>query len=76
MRALQEQGKDYAEEDRLFHRTLWANGKNRSVGKIVDVFWMVFSQARQWTPIPSNPDPMEIYKWHAGIVQSLADRDN
>jgi DNA-binding FadR family transcriptional regulator len=75
MRTLLTQNKDDAEEDRLFHRTLWANVKNRSVGKIVDVFWMVFSQARQRSPIPSNPDPMEIYQWHAAIVKSLVDRD-
>lgn len=76
MRTLLGQGKDYAEEDRLFHRTLWANVKNRSVGKIVDVFWMVFSQARQRTQIPSNPDPMQIYQWHTDIVDALAARDN
>ena len=76
MRILLEQGKDYAEEDRLFHRTLWANGKNRSVGKIVDAFWMVFSQARQRTQIPLNPDRMQVYQWHADIVESLAARDN
>lgn len=75
MRTLLGQGKDYAEEDRLFHRTLWANVKNRSVGKIVDVFWMIFSQARQRTPIPSNPDPMQIYQWHADIVDSLVAGD-
>jgi DNA-binding FadR family transcriptional regulator len=76
MKALLAQNKEYPEEDRLFHRTLWANVKNRSVGKIVDVFWMVFSQARQRVPIPSNPDPMEIYRWHTDIVDSLAARDN
>ncbi|MBX3051350.1 MAG: FadR family transcriptional regulator [Caldilineaceae bacterium] len=76
MRAILAQGKEYPEEDRLFHRTLWANVKNRSVGKIVDVFWMVFSQARQQSPIPSNPDPTEIYEWHASIVASLRARDN
>jgi DNA-binding FadR family transcriptional regulator len=76
MRTLLGQGKDYDEEDRLFHRALWANVKNRSVGKIVDVFWMVFSQARQRTKIPSNPDPMQIYQWHADIVDALAVRDN
>ncbi|MBI3958849.1 MAG: FadR family transcriptional regulator [Chloroflexi bacterium] len=75
MRALLAQGKEYTEEDRFFHRTLWANVKNRSVGKIVDVFWMVFSQARKRTPVPSNPDPMQIYQWHADIVESLAHRD-
>ena len=75
MRALLTQDQDDAEEDRLFHRTLWANVKNRSVGKIVDVFWMVFSQARQRSSIPSNPDPKEIYEWHAAIVKSLVDRN-
>ncbi len=75
MQTILGQGKDYPEEDRLFHRTLWANVRNRSVGKIVDVFWMVFSQARQRTPIPSNPDPKEIYQWHEAIVDSLAARD-
>ena len=36
---------------------------------------MVFSQARQRSSIPSNPDPKEIYEWHAAIVKSLVDRN-
>lgn len=75
MRAPMMRGEDYTEEDRLFHRTLWANVKNRSVGKIVDVFWMVFSQARRHVAVPSNPDQVEIYQWHVDIVKALDARD-
>jgi len=42
------------------------------VGKIVDVFWMSFSQARQRTPTPSNPEPMAIVR-HYGNIQKLLD---
>lgn len=75
MRPPMTRGEDYTEEDRLFHRTLWANVNNRSVGKIVDVFWMIFSQARRHVAVPSNPDHLEIYQWHVDIVRALEVRD-
>ncbi|MBX3012641.1 MAG: FadR family transcriptional regulator [Caldilineaceae bacterium] len=75
MRLAIEQGETYMEEDRLFHSTLWSNVRNRSVGKIVDVFWMIFSQARRHSSIPSNPDHAEIYQWHVAIVAALANQD-
>lgn len=75
MRAPMIRGEDYTEEDRLFHRTLWTNVKNRSVGKVVDVFWMVFSQARRHVAVPSNPDQIAVYQWHVDIVEALAKRD-
>lgn len=70
-----ERGESYTEEDRLFHRTLWSNVKNRSVGKLVDVFWTAFAQAQQHAAIPSNPDHRVIYQWHVDIVEALASRD-
>lgn len=75
MRTPMTRGEDYTEEDRLFHRTLWANVKNRSVGKIVDVFWMIFSQARRHASVPSNPDQLEIYQWHVDIVKAMEERN-
>lgn len=69
------QNEDYAEADRLFHKTLWSNVNNRTVGKIIDVFWMAFAQARQHAAIPSNPDQMEVYQWHVDIVEALARRN-
>lgn len=75
MRSALDRNDGYPEEDRLFHRTLWANVNNHSVGKIVDVFWMIFDQARQHGSVPSNPDPMEIHHWHVAIVEALAKKD-
>lgn len=75
MRAAIEDDGDYLDEDRLFHRTLWANVPNRTVGKIIDVFWMVAVRARQHSTIPPDADQMEVYRWHVGIVDALARRD-
>lgn len=69
------QGETYADEDRLFHRTLWANVNNRTVGKIVDIFWMVFAQAQQRSAVPANPDHEVIYQWHVKIVDALEAQD-
>ncbi len=71
-----EQGMLAPEEDRLFHGALWNNVRNRSVGKIVDIFWMTFAQARQRTLVPANPaDDIEVYHWHVAIVDALEERD-
>lgn len=68
-------GKRFADEDRLFHRTLWANVNNRTVGKIVDIFWMVFAQAQRRAAVPANPDHEAIYQWHVAIVDALEEQD-
>jgi len=70
-----EQVELYAEEDRLFHRTLWTNVKNRTVGKIVDIFWTVFAQAQQRAAVPANPDHEAIHQWHVAIVDALESGD-
>lgn len=75
MRTVIERNGDYLEEDRLFHRTLWANVPNRTVGKIIDVFWMVAVKARERSTIPPDADQMEVYRWHVDIVDALARRD-
>ena len=76
MHAAIERDEAYTEEDRLFHTTLWANVSNRTVGKIVDAFWMVFAQACQHVAVPSNPDQREIYQWHVDIVEALERADS
>jgi len=75
MAAALAQGESYADADRLFHRTLWTNVRNRSVGKIVDIFWMVFAQAQRCSAIPANPDHAAVYQWHVDIVDALAERN-
>jgi len=69
------QNQTYTEEDRLFHTTLWVNASNRTVGKIIDVFWLALDQAYEHAAIPSNPDHHEIYQWHVDIVDALERHD-
>jgi DNA-binding FadR family transcriptional regulator len=64
-----------AENDRLFHQTLWMNVDNSVVGKILDVFWGVFYQARQQTALPEPSDLMRTYERHLKIVDALEKQD-
>ncbi|MBI5929727.1 MAG: FadR family transcriptional regulator [Chloroflexi bacterium] len=64
-----------AEHDRLFHQTLWANVDNSVVGKILDVFWGIFYQARQQISLPEPRDLMRTYERHARILEALETRD-
>jgi DNA-binding FadR family transcriptional regulator len=61
-----------AEEDRTFHHSLWANVDNTTVGKILDVFWMVFRQAQERASLPGPSDPMDTYQRLVAIVEALA----
>lgn len=64
-----------AEEDRIFHHVLWANVDNTTIGKILDVFWMVFRQAQERASIPGPTVPMDTYQRHVPIVEALAQQD-
>jgi DNA-binding FadR family transcriptional regulator len=68
-------GRYSAEEDRTFHHILWANVDNTTVGKILDVFWMVFRQAQERASIPEPSDPMDTYQRHVAIVNALVDQN-
>ncbi|MFN8373668.1 MAG: FadR/GntR family transcriptional regulator [Anaerolineae bacterium] len=63
------------ENDRLFHQTLWINVENNVLGKILDVFWGIYYQARQLTSIPEPRDLMRTYERHLRIVEALEARD-
>lgn len=75
MRVSAESGKYSAEADRAFHRVLWENVDNEILSKILDIFWMVYNQARKRQAIQETPDPMNSYKGHAEIVRALEQRD-
>lgn len=64
-----------AENDRLFHQTLWANVDNTVVGKILDVFWGIFYQARRQSALPEPSDLMKTYERHLRILEALEARD-
>lgn len=75
MRTAAENGLYSAEADRDFHRVLWANVDNTIVGKILDVFWVIFRQAQARSAIPDPPQPLATYQRHVPIVAALAQRD-
>ncbi|MCE7988648.1 MAG: FadR family transcriptional regulator [Caldilinea sp. CFX5] len=75
MRNAAENGHYSAEADRDFHRVLWANVDNTIVGKILDVFWVIFRQAQARSAIPDPPQPLATYQRHVPIVEALAQQD-
>jgi DNA-binding FadR family transcriptional regulator len=75
MRRAAENGLYSAAADRDFHRVLWANVDNTIVGKILDVFWMIFRQAQARSAIPDPPQPLATYQRHVPIVEALAQHD-
>ena len=64
-----------AEHDRLFHQMLWANVDNSVVGKILDVFWGIFHQARQQATLPEPRDFTRTYERHLRILEALEAQD-
>lgn len=75
MRAEAEQGRYSADADRRFHQKLWENVQNEILVKIIDVFWLVFHEARKRSAIPEPADPMETYRRHAAIVTALGEQE-
>ncbi|HZW29775.1 MAG TPA: FadR/GntR family transcriptional regulator [Isosphaeraceae bacterium] len=75
MRQLAERGEYSAEDDRLFHQVLNERLDNTLVSKVLDIFWVVFYQAKQRAAIPEPADPMETYERHAEIVEALEQDD-
>lgn len=75
MRGAAKAGTYSAEHDRLFHQMLWANVDNSVVGKILDVFWGIFYQARQQSSLPEPRDLMRTHERHLRILEALEARD-
>jgi len=70
-----EQGHHSPDDDRKLHLVLWENADNIILGKLLDVFWMVFQQAQERASIPGPGAPMEAYRRHLSIVEALEQGD-
>jgi DNA-binding FadR family transcriptional regulator len=75
MRQDAERGAYSADDDRLFHQTLYENLENRLLVEIMDIFWVVLQQVQQHNPLPAPFDPMDTFRRHARIVEALASGD-
>lgn len=74
MRARAERGEPFPDEDRRFHQVLFEPLGNRTLLKLLDVFWLAYSRASEHADIGS-PDPLPTYRDHAAIAAAVARGD-
>src|SRR5262249_36560259 len=75
MRQAAEAGRFSPEDDRALHQILYENVDNLVVGKLLDICWEVFFQAKKRGPVPEIRDPMASYRSHAALVEALEKGD-
>jgi DNA-binding FadR family transcriptional regulator len=61
--------------DRTFHGALLGTVDNPLVGRILDLFWDVFSRASSTAALAGPSDPRETYNRHVPILKGLEDQD-
>jgi DNA-binding FadR family transcriptional regulator len=64
----------FAEEDRQFHQTLFEPLQNRTLLKLLDIFWRTYQEAARSTDM-RNPDLQGTYRDHAAIYEAVRKRD-
>lgn len=62
------------DEDRFFHRTLYAGLGNSLLLKLLDVFWVVYQRLRDQAKVEAI-DPVRTWENHRRIVEALEARD-
>jgi DNA-binding FadR family transcriptional regulator len=62
----------FAEQDREFHRLLFADLGNAMLLQLFDLFWVAYHRAAPSVP---HRDPMEIYGMHAAILDAVLSGD-
>jgi DNA-binding FadR family transcriptional regulator len=72
MRELAEQGKPFPEQDRQFHRLLFADLGNEMLLQLFDLFWLAFHHA---APPVRGRTPLEAYRAHADILDAVLTGD-
>lgn len=68
MKELAEEGAPFPEQDRQFHRLLFADLGNDMLLQLFDLFWLAFHQA---APPQYDRTPMEAYRAHADIFDAV-----
>lgn len=76
MRERAKRGEPFLEEDRRFHQVLFESLGNRTLQRLLDIFWLTFRQASQHVDITDN-DPLKTAQAHADILDAIeaADRE-
>jgi len=74
MKVRAERNESFAQEDQLFHQLLFRCQGNGMLSKLIDVFWMAFYKASNFTNL-ANPNPLKTWRDHHEIVEAIAARD-
>lgn len=64
----------FADEDRQFHQILFEPLGNRTLLKLLDIFWRTYQEAARTTDM-RNPDLQGTYRDHAAIYEAVRERD-
>jgi len=64
------QGLAFPDEDRLFHRTLFENLGNKTLLKLMDIFWLTFYRAAKQADI-ADPSPQGTYQDHLKVLEAI-----
>jgi DNA-binding FadR family transcriptional regulator len=69
-----ERGEVFPEVDREFHQRLFENLGNKTLLRLLDIFWLTFHNAAKHVDIWDN-DPAWTYQAHAAILDAVRARD-
>lgn len=72
MRERAERGEDFAEQDRAFHRLLFADLGNEMLLQLFDLFWMAYHRA---APAVPGRDRLEVHRRHTAILDAVLSGD-
>jgi DNA-binding FadR family transcriptional regulator len=68
-------GQAAPDEDRFFHRTLFAGLDKPLLMKLLDVFWEVYRRLREQPALSETADPIRSWENHRKIVEALETGD-
>lgn len=74
MRLRAEKGEAFVEEDREFHQWLFQNLGNKTLLKLLDIFWLTFRKAAEHVDL-WDYQPTQTYRDHAAILEAVMARD-
>lgn len=74
MGAKASQGLAFPDEDRAFHRALFATLENTMLLGLIETFWRIFYKVSGWSDLQTH-DPMATYRDHLAILDAVAAGD-
>lgn len=74
MQTLAAQGKSFPKEDREFHQCLMENVGNKTLLKLLDIFWLTYHRASQVADI-EDYDPIRTAEDHVKIIDAIGAGD-